>query len=29
MPQHTIPEMHATFTDHRIGIYRKGAPFEQ
>ncbi|MBV9182531.1 MAG: hypothetical protein JO356_14565 [Acidobacteria bacterium] len=29
MPKYTIPEMHATFTDHKIGIYRKGAPFAE
>lgn len=29
MPKHEIPEMHATFTDHRIGIYPPGAPFSE
>lgn len=29
MPKHEIPNMHATFTDHRIGIYAPGAPFSE
>ena len=29
MPKHEIPEMHATFTDHRIGIYAPNAAFSE
>jgi Cytochrome c554 and c-prime len=29
MPQYTIPDMHATFTDHKIAIHRQGAPFAE
>ena len=29
MPRHEIPEMHASFTDHRIGIYAAGAGFSE
>lgn len=29
MPQYTIPEMHTTFTDHKIAIHRAGAPFTE
>lgn len=29
MPQYTIPEMHTTFTDHKIAIHRPGAPFTE
>jgi len=29
MPQYTIPEMHTTFTDHKIAIHRPGAAFTE
>ena len=29
MPQYSIPEMHTTFTDHKIAIHRPGAPFTE
>lgn len=29
MPKHEIPEMHTTFTDHRIGVYAPGSPFSE
>jgi hypothetical protein len=28
MPRFSIPEMHTTFTDHKIRIYRSGEPFQ-
>jgi hypothetical protein len=28
MPKYSIPEMHTTFTDHKIGIHREGQAFK-
>lgn len=27
MPKYNIPEMHSTFTDHKISVHREGEPF--